>query len=129
MALLFSAIYPGIAAERQVLHGHVPAAVARFNLQPTGQLPATKSLHLAIGLPLRNGATLTNLLRDLYDPASPIYHQYLTAAQFAEQFGPTEQDCQVVIAFAQSNGLSVTGLNPTRTLIEASGTNCTCVSP
>jgi len=54
LALFFSAIYPGVAAERQVLHGHVPAAVARFNLQPTGQLPATNRLALAIGLPLRN---------------------------------------------------------------------------
>jgi uncharacterized repeat protein (TIGR01451 family) len=111
---------PDALAARQTLRGHVPAAVA--GLHPVGALDGARRLPILIGLPLRNGATLTNLLRDLYDPASPIYHQYLTAAQFAEQFGPTEQDCQVVIAFAQSNGLSVTGLNPTRTLIEASGT-------
>jgi len=121
LVLFFSAIYPGIAAERQVLHGHVPAAVARYNLQPTGQLPATKSLHLAIGLPLRNQAALTDLIQQLYDPASPNYHQYLTPEQFTEQFGPTEQDYQKVIAFAKRNGLTVTGTSANRVLLDVSG--------
>jgi hypothetical protein len=49
------------AAERQVLHGHVPAVVAR--LLPVGSLPGTNRLNLAIGLPLRNQETLTNLLQ------------------------------------------------------------------
>ena len=121
MALFFSVIYPGVAAERQVLHGHVPAAVARFNLQPTGQLPATKSLHLAIGLPLRNQKALTDLIQQLYDPASSNYHQYLTLEQFTEQFGPTEQDYQKVIAFAKRNGLTVTGTSANRVLLDVSG--------
>src|SRR5208282_5496145 len=121
MALFFSAIYPGIAAERQVLHGHVPAAVARFNLQPTGQLPATKSLHLAIGLPLRNQAALTDLIQQLYDPASPNYHQYLTPEQFTEQFGPTEQDYEEVKDFARAKGLAVTGTYGNRLLLDVTG--------
>jgi subtilase family serine protease len=121
MALFFSAIYPGIAAGTQVLHGHVPPAVARFNLQPTGQLPATKGLHLAIGLPLRNQEALTDLIQQLYDPASPNYHQYLTPEQFTEQFGPTEQDYQKVIAFAKRNGLTVTGTSANRVLLDVSG--------
>jgi subtilase family serine protease len=121
MALFFSAVYPGITAERQVLHGHVPPAVARFNLQPTGQLPATKRLHLAIGLPLRNKEALDNLLQQIYDPASPNYHQYLTPEQFTEQFGPTEQDYQAVINFAQRNHLTVMGTSDSRMLLDVSG--------
>jgi len=121
MALFFSAIYPGIAAERQVLHGHVPSAVARFNLQPTGQLPPTKSLQLAIGLPLRNQAALTDLIQQLYDPASPNYHQYLTPEQFTEQFGPTEQDYEEVKNFARANGLTVSGTYDNRLLLDVTG--------
>jgi subtilase family serine protease len=121
IALFFSAIYPGIAAERQVLHGHVPAAVARFNLQPTGQLPATKSLHLAIGLPLRNGAALDALLQQLYDPGSANYHKFLTLEQFTEWFGPTEQDYQSVIDFAQRNGLTVAGTSANRLVLDVTG--------
>src|SRR5208282_2688901 len=87
LALFFSAVSPSLAAELQVLHGHVPAAVARFHLQPTGQLPATKSLQLAIGLPLRNEAALDDLLRQLYDPASPNFRQFLTPEEFTARFG------------------------------------------
>src|SRR6266566_3036034 len=87
----------GFAADRQVLHGHVPDAIAR--LAPVERLPASQRIHLAIGLPLRNRSALTNLLQQIYDPASPSFHHYLTPEQFTEQFGPTEQDYQAVIAF------------------------------
>ena len=111
----------GFGAEpgRTALHGHVPAAVAR--LQSTGRLPATNRLYLAIGLPLRNQPALTNLLAQLYDPASPNYHRYLTPEQFTEQFGPTEQDYQSVIAFAQRHGLRVAGTHANRVLLDVTG--------
>ncbi|MGD1020542.1 MAG: protease pro-enzyme activation domain-containing protein, partial [Verrucomicrobiia bacterium] len=86
-----------------------------------GELPSTNRLPLAIGLPLRNQDALSALLRQIYDPASPQYHQYLTPAQFAEQFGPTEADYQTVINFASANGLAVTGTHPNRTLLDVVG--------
>jgi hypothetical protein len=107
------------AAGLQVLHGHVPAATGR--LHALHRLTSTNRLDLAIGLNLRNQAALTNLLRELYDPASPNYHQYLTPDQFADTFGPTKQDYDAVIAFATANGLKVTGKHPNRTLLDVSG--------
>ena len=74
-----------------------------------------------MALPLRNREGLTNLLRQIYDPASPNYRRYLTAKQFAEQFGPTEGDYAAVIAFATSNGLEVTSTHPNRTLLDVRG--------
>jgi len=111
---------PGALAERQLLSGHVPAAVAA--LQPLGDLDASKPMDVLIGLPLRNRQALTNLLDDLYNPASPIYHQYLTPAQFTEQFGPTSEDYQAVIAFAKSNGLTQGEIFANRTLLQVHGT-------
>jgi len=58
---------------------------------------------------LRNRDALTNLLEQIYDPASPNYHHYLTSAQFAEQFGPAEKDYEAVAAFAKAHGLTITG--------------------
>ena len=119
--LLSAGVFSAVAADpgRQMLHGHVPAAV--MHLKPVGQLPASQRLNLAIGLPLRNEAALDIFLKQLYDPASPNYHHYLTPEQFTEQFGPTEQDYQKVIAFAQANGLTVTGTNANRVLLDVSG--------
>jgi len=101
------------------LHGHVPAGLS--GLQPKGRLPAAANLDLAIGLPLRNREALTNLLREVYDPASPNFHHYLTPEEFTAQFGPTEQDYQAVIAFAKANGLAVDRAHPNRMLLDVSG--------
>jgi uncharacterized repeat protein (TIGR01451 family) len=106
-------------AERQLLHGHVPAAAAR--LQTVGNLEESKPLEVLIGLPLRNRETLTNLLHGLYNPSSPAFHQYLTPAQFTEKFGPLSADYEAVTAFAKSNGLTVLQTYANRTLLDVRG--------
>jgi subtilase family serine protease len=107
---------PTRAAERQKLHGHVPPAAA--NSPAIGRWEEPRQLHLALALPLRNQDALDQLLKDLYDPASPKYHQYLTPAQFTEQFGPTAGDYQKLINFARANHLAVTATHPNRTLLD-----------
>ena len=108
------------AAGQTVLHGHVPAAAAHS--QPVDRLPGSAHLELAIGLHVRNGEMLTNLLQQIYDPASVNYRHYLTPAQFAENFGATESDYQAVIAFAKANGLTVGATHSNRLLLEVGGT-------
>jgi len=107
------------AAERQLLHGHVPAVVQK--LAPTGRVPADKRMHLAIALPLRNQAALTELLRELYDPTSPRYRHYLTPAQFTVEFGPTPQDYEAVAAFARAHKLTVTSRYGNRLILDVEG--------
>lgn len=121
LAFSIAAVFSGAAAEpgTVALHGHVPAIVSQ--LQAKGRLPAETDLDLAIGLPLRNRAELTNLLQQVYDPASPNYRHYLTPGLFTAQFGPTEQDYQKVIDFARQNGLTVTGTHPNRMLLDVRG--------
>ncbi|MGA2852645.1 MAG: protease pro-enzyme activation domain-containing protein [Verrucomicrobiota bacterium] len=121
MAASSAMILSGVAAQPGVvaLRGHVPAVVSR--LQPNGQLPGATEMKLAIGLPLRNQAALTNLLQQLYDPSSPNYRHYLTPEEFTAQFGPTEQDYQKVINFAQASGLQVTQTHSNRMLVDVSG--------
>src|SRR5271157_3592743 len=110
---------PVWSAERQVVRGHVPVPEARR--APLDRLVSSKRLNLAIGLPLRNRDALTNLLGQIYDPASPLYHQYLTPEQFTERFGPKEEDYAAVVAFAKGNGFTVTGTHPNRTLLDVNG--------
>lgn len=107
------------AAGLKTLSGHVPAAVS--HLAAKGRLAATNQLTLAIGLPLRNAGALTNLLAQIYDPASPNYHHYLTPDEFTAQFGPTEQDYQAAKDFAAANGLTVKGTHPNRVVLDVSG--------
>src|SRR5581483_496395 len=85
---------PQANAQRRI-EGHVPQAVS--TLAAKGNLPAETQLQLAIGLPVRDAAGLEAFVRSVSDPASSNYRQYLTTAQFAERFGPTEEDYQRIL--------------------------------
>ena len=115
--LLAIAATSSALAQRQELSGHIPQVVKSLNLQPLRQLPATNVLHLAIGLPLRDPDAAKAFIQQLYDPASPQYHQYLTPEQFTEKFGPSIDDYQAVIDFAKANGFTVTRMHPNRLMV------------
>jgi len=117
VALITSAGAQGVG--RQILTGHVPAALA--GSRSIGALERSQRLSLYLGLPLRNEAQLDALLAQIADPTSPNYRHYLTAEQFAAQFGPTESDYQAMIAFAGENGLSVTKSHSNRMILNVSG--------
>jgi subtilase family serine protease len=109
------------AADNKTLTGHAPAAVGKLNLQPVGQPLATSRLSLAIGLPLHNKELLTGLRDQIYDPTSAYYHRFLTPEQITQRFGPTEQEYQAVIQFAETNGLDVFAKYDNRLLLDVSG--------
>jgi len=103
----------------QTIHGQRPTAME--SLRPLAPLAPTNQLNLVLSLPLRQQAALGDFLHDLYNPASPCYRKYLTPSQFAERFGPAEQDYREVVRFATSHGLTVAGTHPNRTLLEVKG--------
>ena len=79
----------------------------------------TRTLHMSIGLALRNQDQLSALLQSLYNPSSPNYHQYVTQDEFAQRFGPTAAQRQAVIEYLIREGFSVTQVYPD--LIDFSG--------
>jgi uncharacterized repeat protein (TIGR03803 family) len=103
----------------QTIHGQRPPAASQ--LKPLAPYALSNRLNLVIGLPLRNQPALATLLRNLYDPASPDFHKYLTPSQFAERFGPSERDYQEVTRFATSHGLTLAGTHANRTLLDVNG--------
>jgi uncharacterized repeat protein (TIGR03803 family) len=119
LCLLLAAGSVSAQGGAQIVTGHIPKVKTPLPL--TAPLEASTHLKLAIGLPLRNQAGLTNLLRELYDPRSPNFHQFLTPDQFAEQFGPDEADYQAVINFANANHLKVLGTYSNRLLVDVDG--------
>src|SRR5229473_2531452 len=58
-----------------------------------------QSLNISVGLSLRNADVLDILLSNLYNPASPEYHRFLTPEEFAAEFGPTPGQQQQVVDF------------------------------
>jgi subtilase family serine protease len=117
--LLVCGIGPVFGADWKVLPGHVPSVLP--NLTAKGLLPATNQLRLSIGLPLRDGPGLEKFLAQLYDPASPDFHRYLTLEELTSKFVPTEQDYEAAKAFARTNGLTVTATYRNRLVLDVVG--------
>ena len=105
--------------QTQTLRGHIPAAAV--GAQPIARVAGDKQLRLAVGLPLRDPAGLNAFLEALYDPTSPVFHQYLTPAQFTDRFGPTENAYQAVIAFLRTNGFTIADTHPNRLIVDVKG--------
>ncbi len=111
------------AGKRWTIHGHLVPAVR--NLKARGGANGAQALDLSISLSLRNQSALDALIAAQNNPHSPLYHQYLTPAQFAAQFAPTRATVKSVTAYLRSQGLVVHSVSSNRTLIDASGSVAT----
>ena len=69
-----------------------------------------ESMTLQFSMPPEQQAALDQLQADLQNPASPRYHQWLTPAQYAAQFGLSDSDLAKVKAWLSSQGFTVTGV-------------------
>jgi hypothetical protein len=106
---------------QSLLTHHVRQAMQDGSARSIGRLPASQAMNLVIALPLRNEDQLDQLLKDLYDPASPGYRQFLTVEQFTEMFSPTQQEYAAALDFAKENGFTVTGTSSNRLIVQVSG--------
>jgi subtilase family serine protease len=97
------------AQAESVMTRHMRAEVSAGTAQPMAHLAATQTLSLDIVLPLSDPAGLDSFLADIYNPASPNFHHFLTVAEFTAKFGPQQTDYDTVLAYAKANGLQVTG--------------------
>jgi hypothetical protein len=64
---------------------------------------------------------LNRLLEDQQNPASPLYHQWLTPEEFGQRFGLSQADLDKVIAWLESSGFSNVEVNHSRTEVSMSG--------
>lgn len=95
---------------RQQLLGHVFDVVSKLN--PVGPLAESTPIDVVIALPARDVESRTALLRDIYDPASPRFQQFLSPRQYMETFDPTEASYQSLLDFVKANQLTVVSSAP-----------------
>jgi subtilase family serine protease len=117
----FMSIAMTVGQAQSLMTHHVRQATQDGTARSMGRLPSSQNMNLVITLPLRNEAELDQLVKDLYDPSSMSYRQFLTVDQFTAQFGPTQSEYDAVLNFAKENGLTVTGTSPNRLTVQVSG--------
>ncbi len=106
----------------QTLLGHVPSENASSRL--IRHAGASEILNLNILLPLRNPSLLDSTLKGLYDPQSPNFHQWLTPAQFTQEFGYSGSEIYPtqIKSYLRIQGLTVTGQSANGLLLHVQGT-------
>jgi subtilase family serine protease len=87
-----------------------------------GRLPATQKLLMIISFQNRNQGEMLKLIDDLYNPASPQYHKWLTAAEFGARFGRDKAEYDAAVAWLQGQGFKIESNWSNRLAIAFSGT-------
>jgi subtilase family serine protease len=98
-----------------------PLALAKFD---RGVAPANLSMDrmmLVLKRSPEQEAALETFMREQLAKSSPNYHQWLTPAQFGEQYGPSDEDIRQVTTWLQSSGFTVNRVSSGKTIIEFSG--------
>jgi len=66
-------------------------------------------------------AALKQYIDELHDANSPNFHQWLTAAQFAEYYGVAQSDVDAVTGWLKSHGFAINGVQPGGLTIDFGG--------
>ena len=102
------------AQMQSLMTRHVREVTINGQAPSVGRLPAAQVMRLVLVLPLRHQPELESFLQELYDPSSPSYRHFLTVQEFTARFGPSQEDYDAVIHFAEANGLAVVGTSRNR---------------
>jgi subtilase family serine protease len=96
-------------AGRATLHGTKPLWATQK--ADRGSTPASNKISVRVYLAGRDAAGLAAYAKDVSDPSSSSYGEYLSAKQTQARFGATKQQVSDVTAWLTSTGLKVTGTN------------------
>src|SRR5262249_37490767 len=89
--------------ERQI--GAVPMlATAEAYL---GELPSSEMLTMAISFEANDEAGLQRLIDELYDPASPRFHKWITPEEFGERFGRSKAEFDQAVEWLKAQGFEI----------------------
>jgi pseudomonalisin len=86
-----------------------------------GPLPSDQPLTVRVALKLQNQAALNAYIRNINDPASPLYGQSLTPAQFAASYAPNAAQVQQVVGYLQGAGFTNVSVEPNNLIVSADG--------
>jgi kumamolisin len=129
---MFSRIAPiAVSAFALSTFALASSAAPAAALSPTMSIPApwrdlgraapTTRIDVAVVLKYRNDAELDALVEAQSDERSPLFHHFLSAAQFARYFAPAPADYAATAAQLQRAGFTITQTSPNRTVIDAAG--------
>ena len=94
------------AAQPARIAGATPQPVARGLARDAGRMESGQMLRLTLTLQPRNGEEFQQFLRDVQDPRSSQFHQFLTFDEWKRRFAPSDSDVAKVDAWVRRSHLS-----------------------
>jgi hypothetical protein len=85
--------------------GRVPREVATSTFM--GPVDSSAQIRMLISFETRDKNGLSQLMANLYDPASPEFHHWLTAKEFGTRFGRSPQEFNMVANWLRGQGFNV----------------------
>ena len=98
-----------------------PVPVRNGSAHKLGSYNPAQTIRLAIGLRPPHLAAEQAFLNQLQTKSSPLFHHYLTPAEWNARFGPSAAAQEAVISWAKGAGLSVTHLYSNRLVVDLAG--------
>jgi len=123
--MLASVVSICYAQSQPLLTHHVREVTLDGQARSAGRLPAEQRMRLVLVLPVHDQAGLDQFLKDLYNPSSRSYRQYLTVDEFTRMFGPSQQDYDTVVRWAEAKGFTVVGTSRNRRNVDVTGSVAT----
>jgi uncharacterized protein (TIGR03437 family) len=111
------------ASQWTALSGSVhPDARSEFDQGKADGSMAVNTVTIALKPSAEQQQELDQLLADQQNPASASYHKWLTPEGYADRFGLSQADIDKIVAWAQSQQLTVTGVARARNAVMLQGT-------
>src|SRR5579859_4785489 len=116
----FVALFAVVASLNAAAAATSPVEIGTITgVRDLGRAPASLRVRVAVVLRYRQDAELGSLTQAQADPASPLYHHFLSPAQFAAYFAPTPADYGRVVSSLQRGGFTITHVFSNRTVVDA----------
>jgi subtilase family serine protease len=87
-----------------------------------GPADPSQTIQITVWLNVHDRQQLDSVTRDVYDPASPKYRDWLSFSKIAADYGPTAQEASAVKEFLSAHNLSIVLADPHNFFIRAQGT-------
>jgi hypothetical protein len=97
---------------------HTPVQVLDGRATLTNAYDPTRMLRLSIALTPPHMDQQRQLIDQLHDKKSPLFHKWLTPEQWNARFAPSVEDEQAVVDWAKGQGLTITNRFPNRLLVD-----------
>jgi subtilase family serine protease len=98
-----------------------PEAVRANDRGPVADNMVLEHMQILLGRPEQTEKELVGFIDKLQDRTSPLYHQWLTPADFETRFGTAQRDVDQVTRWLESHGFTVHGARMGRMIIDFTG--------